>query len=224
MMNDKLQGFFFDLDGTLLDSAPDILAIVKRIAHDHNQELPAEDWMRSGVSGGVSLVLSRVFHLAKNDPFIEELRKQFLEEFLQSGYKKTKLFSGVEALLSSLDQHRIPWGIITNKSRHLSESITDAIPSLKKAHVLVCGDDFPLAKPNPQGLLSAAKKTKSDPQYCWYLGDSQSDMRAARAAKMKPLLAAWGYIAENETPEKWGYKEQFFSVKQLQKRLKEHTN
>lgn len=223
-MSNTLQGFFFDLDGTLLDSAQDILAIVKRMAQEHQQELPAEDWMRAGVSGGVALVLARVFQRAKNDLFIEEMRQQFMAEFSHSSYSQTHLFPGVEELLSKLDQYQLPWGIITNKSRLLSEHVIATIPQLQKAHVLICGDDLPLSKPNPQGLLSAAKQTHCNPQFCWYLGDSEADMRAARAAKMKPLLAAWGYIAETEKVEKWAYEEQFASVQQLQISLEHHIH
>ena len=214
-----MQALFFDLDGTLLDSAPDILAIAADIAREHQQPLVGENHMRAGISGGSGLVLSRIFKRPIDDPFIIELRQEFLSRYRRCSYNNTQLFPGVEDMLTQLQQQAIPWGIITNKYRDLSEAIINTLAPLQQSKVLVCGDDLPQAKPDPAGLMQAAQKVGVPAQQCWYLGDSINDMRAANDAGMYPLLASWGYIDDEDSPEVWGAAESFTNVHALQQRL-----
>ena len=192
----------FDFDGTLADTAPDLAAAVNRMLRDQGQApLPLER-LRPFASAGARGLVHAAFGVKPDDPDYKALREMFLDFYGERVCRDTKLFPGVAQLLAELRARDIRWGIVTNKATHFTERIC---LSLKlQPDCLACGDTTPHLKPHPASLLHAAGQLKLPPASCWYLGDDLRDMKAARAAGMRPVAVEWGYHhPDSGTPGSW---------------------
>lgn len=192
----------FDLDGTLLDSAPDMLAAANamRARRDTAPMLLAE--LRPHVSKGARAMISAAF------PGIDEAtREAWVPEFLQSYQaelgRHCAAFDGVEALLSTLEAAGRPWGIVTNKPEFLAIPLVPMLGWQERCAVLVGGDTLPVRKPDPAPLLHAARALGIEPERCAYVGDDERDIVAARAAGMPSVVALWGYRLSSDDPFAW---------------------
>jgi len=195
---------FFDLDGTLVDTAPDLgLALnMQRERHD----LPAmpQDEIRPFASHGSRGLLSIGFDLTPEHSNFAAMRAEYLELYDQVFTRSPVLFAGIAELLNAIEEKNLRWGIVTNKPRRFSEPLLKAIKLNRRSACLVCGDDVSRAKPHPDSLLLAAKQTAAKPSDCMYIGDAERDVQAGAAAGMRTTVALYGYIAETDRPEKWG--------------------
>jgi len=181
----------FDFDGTLADTAPDLAAAVNRMRAEHGHEpLPLER-LRPFASAGARGLVHAAFGIKPDDSEYPALRETFLEFYAERVCHGTKLFPGIAELLRELQSRHIPWGIVTNKATRFTEQIVLSL-RLKPACV-VCGDSTAHLKPHPAPLLHAAEQLKLPPADCCYLGDDLRDMKAARAAGMRPIAVEWGY-------------------------------
>lgn len=204
MTDTPFSAVLFDLDGTLVDTAIDMIHALATLADNHHIEhnLNVAEFRQYISKGAVALVKS-VF----NDPppeKLESLRKEYLEIYQQQLNTHSKLFDGIAELITHLDHNQTPWGIVTNKPSWLAKPVVAAIDQLKTSRVLVCADEVGVAKPNPKPLLLAAEQMGINPATTLYLGDAQSDIDGAHNAGMQSAVAMWGYLAPEDRTEEWG--------------------
>ena len=191
-----------DLDGTLLDTAPDMGGALNRLRLEHGLEpLPAQV-IRPVVSHGAMRLVALGFPEATGEAF-EALRLRFLELYAANLATGTRLFPGFEGVLGQLESRGLPWGIVTNKPGWLTDPLLAALGLDRRAACAVSGDTLAERKPHPLPLLHAARLVGVVPERCVYVGDAERDIQAGRAAGMTTLVAAYGYISSGEDPMQW---------------------
>lgn len=191
----------FDLDGTLADTAPDLVAAVNLLRTARGLAPADYELLRPYASAGARGLIGAAFGLQPGDADYEALRVAFLENYTSAIAAKTRLFEGIPELLDALTVSNIPWGIVTNKAARLTELL---VPKIGLAHAacVISGDTTPHAKPHPAPLQEAARRIGISPEECWYVGDDLRDIEAGRAAGMTTIAAAWGYCGET-APATW---------------------
>lgn len=194
-MSRPIAAVLFDLDGTLIDTAPDFIRIVRKLCAEDGIPEPSAAQIRSQVSEGARAMV-RLIHpeLPLADPALLTYRQRFLDEYAQQIAVDTVLFDGMAALLDSLEQRHIAWGIVTNKPRYLSERLLIALGLQQRCAVLVCPEDVQHAKPDPEPMFLAANQLGIAADQIIYVGDHPRDIDAGRAAQMPTILAAYGYL------------------------------
>jgi 2-phosphoglycolate phosphatase len=203
-MSAPIRGVLFDLDGTLIDSAPDLAGAANRLRADHGLEpLPLEA-LRPMVGSGARGMVGVAFGVAPGEPRFEALRDAFLAHYEAGLLERTGPFDGVADLLSALEAAGIAWGIVTNKATRFTVPIVAGLGLAQRAGVVVCGDTTPHSKPHPEPLLHAARALGVAPEHVAYVGDDLRDAQAARAAGMPMLAATWGYLGQGEPVHDWG--------------------
>jgi len=191
-----------DLDGTLLDTAPDMGGALNLLRAEHGlAPLPAAT-IRPVVSHGAMRLVGLGFPDARGDEF-EALRLRFLELYAANLAVGTALFPGFAEVLDSLEARGLPWGIVTNKPGWLTDPLLAALGLNRRAACAVSGDTVAERKPHPLPLLHAAQLLEVTAEQCLYVGDAERDIQAGRAAGMTTLVAAYGYIGEEEDPREW---------------------
>jgi 2-phosphoglycolate phosphatase len=199
----QIRAVLFDLDGTLLDTAPDmIVALNILLAQENRAPLPFA-LARTQVSHGSTGMLRQAFpEIPQGDEF-EALRKRFLSLYSQRLAQDTALFAGCDTVLDTLAQMDMTWGIVTNKPAFLTEPLLKSLQLAQRAGCVVSGDTLAERKPHPAPLLHAAQLLALPPQQCIYVGDAQRDVQSARAAGMQVLLALYGYLGPDDQPDTW---------------------
>ncbi len=193
----------FDLDGTLIDTAPDMVSVLQAMQHDHGHTPVDYDLGRSYVSNGAIGLLRLGFPEADEDR-IEALRPEFLDRYLGRISATSVVFPGMDRLVDRLDEHGRLWGVVTNKPQHLTEPLMHALELLDRAACCVSGDTLPQRKPDPAPLYHACELAGMDPTTAIYVGDSSRDIEAGRAAGMVTIAAAYGYITPDDDATSWG--------------------
>jgi 2-phosphoglycolate phosphatase len=197
-----LAAVLLDLDGTLLDTAPDLAYALNALRAENSlPELPY-DPIRAQVSNGSAAVVRVGFPDANEEQFAT-LRARFLQLYRAHVACETRLFPGFEQVLEQLEAHRIPWGVITNKPASFTEPLLQQLGLYARASCVLSGDSLPVCKPDPLPLITAARQIGREPRSCLYLGDALRDAQAARAANMTALGARFGYIAADEDVSAW---------------------
>ncbi len=191
-----------DLDGTLLDTAPDMVRIVNMMRAQEKLAPVPYAHIRQYVSHGSAAVL-RVAFPGSDGVRLAALQSRFLELYREHLVVETLLFPGFEEVLAALEAHGIPWGVITNKPGWLTEPLLREFALYERAGCVLSGDSLPVCKPDPLPLLTAARRIAVAPERCLYLGDALRDMQAARAANMVGLAARYGYIGPQENTTEW---------------------
>jgi len=198
-----IQTVLFDLDGTLLDTAPDLAAALNTVlAENHRAPLPFE-YIRPVVSHGGMALIHRGFGLEPADPAIEPLRQRLLEVYRANISTYTRPFPGMPEVLDTLETRGLNWGVVTNKPGWLTEPLLSDLGLLQRAACVVSGDTLAQRKPDPAPMLHACALTGSEPQDCVYLGDAQRDVEAGINAGMHTLVALFGYFQDNDRPHEW---------------------
>lgn len=199
-----IRGVLFDLDGTLIDSAPDLAGAANRLRADHGLEpLPLEA-LRPMVGSGARGMVGVAFGVSPGELRFDGLRDAFLAHYEAGLLQRTQPFDGVPALLTALEAEGIAWGIVTNKATRFTLPIVTGLGLAQRAGAVVCGDTTPHAKPHPEPLLHAARALGLAPEHVAYVGDDLRDAQAARAAGMPMLAATWGYLGQGEPVHSWG--------------------
>lgn len=194
----------FDLDGTLVDTAPDLGYALNLQRERHGlQALPLET-IRPYASHGSKGLLSVGFNLSPEDDSFEAMRAEYLDLYDQVFTRAPVLFDGVAELLQHLEGNGTPWGVVTNKPRRFSEPLLAAMQLNHRMTCLVCGDDAAQPKPAPDTLLMACAQASINPETCFYVGDAERDIEAGNAAGMRTVVALYGYIDETDRPMSWG--------------------
>ena len=193
----------FDLDGTLVDTAPDLADALNRTRANHSlPPLPFEA-IRPTVSLGGAAMIRAGFGVAEADPGFIPLRDEFLTLYREGVARRSRLFPGMEQVLARLEDNGVPWGIVTNKSGWLTTPLTQALGLAARARCIVSGDTVEQPKPHPAPLLHACKLLGCAPPEALYVGDAKRDMEAGRRAGMTTIVAAYGYIEAGENPADW---------------------
>ena len=194
----------FDLDGTLIDSAPDLAGAGNDLRAARGlAPLPFEQF-RPMVGGGARGMLQVALSLGLEDPAFPELRDEFLRLYEGRMTRQTQVFEAMRPVLAALDSSGMPWGIVTNKAERFTLPLVCALAALGQAGAVVCGDTTPHAKPHPAPLLEAARRMNVLPGACVYVGDDLRDVQAGRAAGMRTVAASWGYLGNGDHIDDWG--------------------
>jgi phosphoglycolate phosphatase len=200
----RARGVLFDLDGTLIDSAPDLAGAANRLRAEHGlAPLPLAD-LRPMVGSGARGMVGAAFGVAPGEPRFEPLRDAFLAHYEAGLLETTHPFDGVDAMLSALEAAGVPWGIVTNKATRFTTPIVAGLGLVQRAAVVVCGDTTPHSKPHPEPLWHAARAMGLAPEDVVYVGDDLRDAQAAKAAGMAMVVATWGYLGLGEPVHSWG--------------------
>jgi N-acetyl-D-muramate 6-phosphate phosphatase len=198
-----VRAVLFDLDGTLLDSAPDLGAAAEALRAARGLEpLPLHAY-RAHAGSGARGMLRVAFDLTPEHEAYEALREEFFAAYEACMLTRTRAFDGVATLLQRLQDGRLGWGVVTNKSQRFTLPIARALPLFNSASAIVCGDTTPHAKPHPAPLLEAARRLATDPAECIYVGDDLRDIQAGRAAGMRTVAARYGYLGPGAVVEAW---------------------
>ena len=199
-----IKSILFDLDGTLADTAPDLAGALNAVRLSRNlPELPNKV-IRPAVSLGASMMIKVGFDIEEGHSDFEKIRENFLRIYSENIANKTKLFDGIEEVLSELENTKKTWGIVTNKSSALTIPLLKALSLDKRAACIVCGDTLEHTKPHPAPIIHACQQIQSDPALTVFVGDAKRDIEAGNKAGTKTVVALYGYINENDTPKKWG--------------------
>ena len=194
---------FFDLDGTLADTAPDLGGALNALRREQALKPLAMDVLRPHVSAGTRGMLHAGYGLRPDDPDYPALAERFLALYAQRLCEGTRLFDGMPELLASLEQRGIAWGIVTNKPQRFTLPLVDALGLAQRSVATISGDSAARPKPAPDTLFLAAERAGVAPADCLYVGDDLRDIQAAKAAGMRSVAAAWGYIGAGPAIETW---------------------
>jgi len=198
-----LKALLFDLDGTLIDSAPDLAAAADKLRTDRGlPPLPYEAY-RPMAGAGARGMVGVAFGVTPEDAEFIPLRDEFLTNYERCMTERTHAFAGVSEMLVALQTRQLAWGVVTNKAARFTEPLTRGMPLFATAQAVVSGDTTPHAKPHPAPLLEAARRMGLDPAQCVYVGDDERDIVAGRAAGMATVAATYGYLGAKVDTAAW---------------------
>ena len=197
-----IRGVLLDLDGTLLDTAPDMAAALNRLRGEEGTPPLEFDAIRPHVSHGAA-ALVRLGFPAADDQLFETLRQRFIDVYAAQIANETRLFPGFETVLQTIESRGLPWGVVTNKQTSLTCALLAQLNLAHRAACVVCGDTVSQRKPHPAPLLHAANLLGLEPQSCIYVGDAERDVQAGRAAGMRTVIALFGYLGAHDRPDEW---------------------
>jgi len=199
-----VRAVLFDLDGTLVDSAPDLAGAANQMRSARGlSDLPYAQ-LRPMVGTGARGMLGVALGVTPAAPDYETLKHEFLDLYESRMLQETRVFESVLSLLDSLRQRSLPWAIVTNKAERFALPLTEALGLQRGAVAVIGGDTTPHAKPHPAPLLEAARRAGVAPEHCIYVGDDERDILAGRAAGMRTVAAAWGYLGQGAPIHEWG--------------------
>ncbi|MGR8947350.1 MAG: HAD family hydrolase [Gammaproteobacteria bacterium] len=206
----------FDLDGTLLDTAPDLAAALNH-ARTTVLSLPpvAAHDLKKVVTKGTRAMIEYDVSMSLNEDELSNLRSSMLDYYREHIAEHTAFFPGILEILDTLDQRAQRWGVITNKLSEFTLPLLDAMALTERAGCVLCADMVDSPKPAPDSLLEAAAKLNCTPTQCAYIGDALTDMHAAHNAGMLAVAAEWGYISSDDPVDRWPYHERFATPDQL---------
>lgn len=200
----NIRAVLFDLDGTLIDSAPDLGAAVDKMRLDRGlPSLPLERY-RTMAGAGARGMIGEAFGLTPDHPDFSALREEFFTNYEACMTQRTHAFDGVPALIDALQAQGLLWGVVTNKSERFAIPLTRGMPLFATSGAVVGGDTTPHAKPHPAPLLEAAQRLGLPPGQCVYVGDDERDIIAGLAAGMATVAASYGYLGNKADAATWG--------------------
>ncbi len=205
----------FDLDGTLIDSAPDLAGAANDLRAEHGLAPLPSAALRPMVGAGARGMVGIAFGVQPGDSGFDALKDAFLARYAERLLDSTSVFDAMMPVLDALDAAKLPWGIVTNKAMRFTAPLVDGLGLTRRAQVVIAGDTTPHAKPHPAPLLEAARRVGVAAAACAYIGDDHRDMLAGRAAGMLTLAAAWGYLGQGEPVQAWGADQVLSSPRQL---------
>lgn len=199
-----IQLVLFDLDGTLADTAPDLAGAVNRMLSNRGRAPVPIETLRPLASHGARGLIGRAFGLAPADTGYEDLRQEFFREYESALCEASTLFPTMAETLSALEDDGVLWGIVTNKMARFTDPLVRALGLDQRAACVVSGDTTAHAKPHPAPLLHALRSTGKTSDQSLYVGDDLRDVQAGRAAGVRTVAAAYGYLGDTDPVENWG--------------------
>jgi phosphoglycolate phosphatase len=203
MMTDSTSIVLFDLDGTLVDSAPDFIRVLNRMRSEDNLPILDPVRIRNTVSNGSRALITLAYDMQPHERSFETKREYLLDLYFDCVGQEASLFPGMDKVLKQLEQHGIPWGIVTNKPERFTTLLIERLGLTERCAVAICPDHVKITKPDPEGLLLACARTGAEPARGIYVGDHVRDIQAGKAAGMKTVAVRFGYIEEGDDPESW---------------------
>lgn len=213
----------FDLDGTLVDTAPDMVRVLLELLETEGRAPLDYGLVRSHVSNGAAGLIKLGFPDARGEEH-ERLRLDYLERYQGSVCVDSGLFPGLPELLDELDAADLPWGVVTNKPARMTEPLLHGLGLAARAACMISGDTIPQRKPDPAPLLLATRETGIAPGRSVYVGDAERDIAAGRAAGMYTIGVEYGYITRDDDPARWDADELVADAEELAHRLRKGVN
>ncbi|MCG6938449.1 MAG: HAD-IA family hydrolase [Gammaproteobacteria bacterium] len=199
----KISTVLFDLDGTLIDTAPDMAAALEILCdEEQHTRLPFSE-VRPVVSNGSVALITLAFGDELDQAVLERLKQRYLEIYQEHLAIHSRLFDEMDQLLLQLEQRDIKWGVVTNKPGWLTEPLMQALGLAQRAACIVSSDSTENRKPHPEPMYFACKLTAAQPEECVYVGDARRDIEAGQNAGMKTIIAEYGYIGDRENTSDW---------------------
>lgn len=193
----------FDLDGTLVDTAPDLGYALNCVLQENNKAPLTMDAIRPVASHGAAGLLALGFGITPQDHSYAELRDRLLQLYQDNITRQSNLFDGMADVLNQLEKNNIAWGVITNKPQFLTEPLLDQLGLSERAACAVSGDTTPHSKPHPAPMLKGLSDIKLNAEDCIYVGDAERDIQAGKAVKMRTVLARYGYLTDEDKLQDW---------------------
>ncbi|WP_122522341.1 N-acetylmuramic acid 6-phosphate phosphatase MupP [Pseudomonas viridiflava] len=200
----RLRAVLFDMDGTLLDTAPDFIAIAQAMLADRGFPAVSDKLIRDEISGGAKAMVAATFAMSPNKPEFEALRLEFLERYQRDCAVHSKLFDGMAELLTDIEKAGLIWGVVTNKPVRFAEPIMQQLGLAERSALLICPDHVTHSKPHPEPLILACKMLDLDPASVLFVGDDLRDIESGRDAGTRTAAVRYGYIHPNDNPDHWG--------------------
>ncbi|MBD8706939.1 N-acetylmuramic acid 6-phosphate phosphatase MupP [Pseudomonas sp. CFBP 13711] len=200
----RLRAVLFDMDGTLLDTAPDFIAICQAMLAERGFPRVDDKLIRDEISGGARAMVSAAFAMSPEAPEFEALRLEFLARYQTDCAVHSKLFDGMTELLADIEKAKLIWGVVTNKPVRFAQPIMEQLGLSERSAVLICPDHVTRSKPDPEPLLLACKILDLDPASVLFVGDDLRDIESGRDAGTKTAAVRYGYIHPNDNPDHWG--------------------
>ncbi|MCF7204009.1 N-acetylmuramic acid 6-phosphate phosphatase MupP [Pseudomonas oligotrophica] len=200
----RLRAVLFDMDGTLLDTAPDFVAVIQAMRQARGLPPVEEDCVRDVVSGGARAMVLGAFEVDPQSAEFEQLRLEFLDRYQDHCAIYSRLYDGMEQLLADIERAGLLWGVVTNKPVRFAEPIMHRLGLAERSAVLVCPDHVSRSKPDPEPMLLACSKLNLDPASVLFVGDDLRDIESGRAAGSRTAAVRYGYIHPADNPGNWG--------------------
>ena len=202
--NFKLSCMLFDLDGTLLDTAPDLIASLNTALIAEDLPQVAFDAVRPYISFGAVVMIEQSLNGKTDSQTQERILEQMLQHYQQNIADHTRFFEGMAEILDTLESNHIKWGVVTNKRIRFTEPLMQELQLTHRAACIISGDSTNNSKPHPEPMHAACKQAQVEPENCIYVGDSAHDIEAGNRAGMKTLAATYGYLKPDDHPDDWG--------------------
>ncbi len=198
-----IAALLFDLDGTLADTAPDLADALNRLRQERGLDALPESSLRRWTSNGTRGMLHAGLDMPSDHPDYAGTARRYLELYATAPFVRTRLFPGLDLALDAIEAEGWRWGVVTNKPRALAAPVMDGLGLSRRMCCLVGGTCAPAAKPSPAPLLLACDQASLSPSACVYVGDDRRDIEAGRAAGMRTIAAAWGYLGDDDDVASW---------------------
>jgi phosphoglycolate phosphatase len=199
-----IRAVLFDLDGTLIDSAPDLGAAADKMRLDRGMSSLPQASYRPMAGAGARGMIGVAFGMAPDHADFASMREEFFQNYERRMTQSTYVFEGVTEMIAHLEAQNLLWGVVTNKSARFTDPLTQSMPLFASAKAVVSGDTTPHSKPHPEPLFEAARRLAIHPSQCMYVGDDERDIVAGLAAGMVTVAATYGYLGEKADPNLWG--------------------
>jgi 2-phosphoglycolate phosphatase len=200
-----LEAVFFDLDGCLVDTAPDFIVLLNRMMAEAGKPDIDPLEIRNQVSNGAGALITLGFGVERGEPGFDDHLERLLELYEAHLDVETRVFPGMDAVIDWLDAHQRPWGVVTNKPARFTHPVLAGLGLADRVSAVVCPDDVTLRKPDPEPLFLACHRAGvREPEHCLYVGDHARDIEAGRRAGMATVACGFGYIADGDRAEDWG--------------------
>lgn len=200
----QIQAVLFDLDGTLVDTAPDLGYALNLQRGVHGLPPLPYETIRPQASHGARGLLMLGFGISPEDSGFNPMRQEFLQLYADNLCRHSRLFDGMAEVLTELESRKLPWGVVTNKPARFTEPLLSLLDLTERAACIVSGDTCPEPKPHPGPLLHASSLIGISAAHCLYVGDAERDVEAAKNANMPCIVAHYGYLDETDQPDAWG--------------------
>jgi phosphoglycolate phosphatase len=200
----RLRAVLFDMDGTLLDTAPDFIAICQAMLAERGLPRVDDKLIRDEISGGARAMVSAAFAMSPEAQEFEALRLEFLARYQTDCAVHSQLFEGMAELLADIEKAKLIWGVVTNKPVRFAQPIMEQLGLSQRSAVLICPDHVTKSKPDPEPLLLACKMLDLDPASVLFVGDDLRDIESGRDAGTKTAAVRYGYIHPHDNPDHWG--------------------
>ena len=199
----RFQGFLFDLDGPLLDTAPALLAALNHLLRKNSKTELVENDIRGAISNGSNGLIQLALGIDGNAPEFNSLKLEFLDYYRLNLFQNTRPFTGIDEILHKIEQSKRPWGIVTSKLSSFTIPLVEHFGWDSRAKCVICGATLEQNKPPPAPLLEGANYLGLPPNECLYTGDAITDIQASKAAGMQVVTAGYGYLPDDINPETW---------------------